>query len=675
MVRKIVSPEQYFASLVGYNSLDVGASWSNSPAEQLAHFKGWPYAAANAIAQKAAQIPLRFYFESMDADGEPTSRELKRNHPLPQLFRRVNSLDTKWTLIYKTICHLDLTGNAYWFLAADKLDAVREIWTLRPDRMKVLPNPQRVVGGYEYRNGSEKLTFSPDEVIHFKYPNPSDDWYGYSPLQAAADSVDADEDQKRARRMSYQRGMFPGMVMRYKGSEMSDEQVENIRRRVERKFQGTGNAGRILILNDDWGEIAPMTGWKPQEMGYLQTARIGRDEILSMFGVPASVAGLSEDVNRAVAEEMTFTFIENVVAPKLALVADYLNQSLMPRFDERIVAEFDIPRLMNRDAERADNEMYLRTGAKTINEVRDEIGLKPVSWGDRPWMSFGSAQVGSAMPDEGEEPEVSARPAMAKGAPRSDAARLAARIFAGAAEGTLLKKTASPRLLLSLRKGATREMRRAGKDPMAFDIHDPRVEKFLKAKGDKIAEDIGETTKAALKDSLAAGLAEGESVDKLARRVATEVYGEDVIDRRGMAIARTETGASYEYGAQEARTQVGAEKKQWITSGDERVRSGHAAADGQTVENEEPFLVAAEAGGHREKLLHPNDMNGSAGNVVNCRCDVVGIYAKGYEAEERYQMAALHDKALQRLESPFQRAMRTYFVGQKTRVLKRLEEE
>jgi len=59
----------------------------------------------------------------------------------------------------------------------------------------------------------------------------------------------------------------------------------------------------------------------------------------------------------------------------------------------------------------------------------------------------------------------------------------------------------------------------------------------------------------------------------------------------------------------------------WITAGDERVRMAHAAANGQRRGLDGVFIVGGEA------LRFPGDPNGSAGNIINCRCNLVmGIF-------------------------------------------------
>jgi SPP1 gp7 family putative phage head morphogenesis protein len=128
-----------------------------------------------------------------------------------------------------------------------------------------------------------------------------------------------------------------------------------------------------------------------------------------------------------------------------------------------------------------------------------------------------------------------------------------------------------------------------------------------------------------IKVQLEEGIREGESMSKLADRVKSEFN--DIAKDDAMRIASTETSAVYGVARQEAMTQAGIEYKQWLTSGLPNVRPAHAAAEGETVKVDEPFLVGG------ERLMHPGDPRGSAGNVINCHCVSIAVKApKGTNA-------------------------------------------
>lgn len=54
--------------------------------------------------------------------------------------------------------------------------------------------------------------------------------------------------------------------------------------------------------------------------------------------------------------------------------------------------------------------------------------------------------------------------------------------------------------------------------------------------------------------------------------------------------------------------------KVWNTQGDEKVRDAHARAEGQEASIDKPFYVGG------EELMYPADPQGSASNIINCRC-------------------------------------------------------
>ncbi len=101
-------------------------------------------------------------------------------------------------------------------------------------------------------------------------------------------------------------------------------------------------------------------------------------------------------------------------------------------------------------------------------------------------------------------------------------------------------------------------------------------------------------------------------------------YSDRLLKLRGDTIARTESIAAANGAGQEAIEQVideglaerGAVQKQWDSTRDGRARPEHWAANGRRVNIDAPFNIGG------EMLMYPGDSNGSAWNVINCRCFV-----------------------------------------------------
>jgi len=91
---------------------------------------------------------------------------------------------------------------------------------------------------------------------------------------------------------------------------------------------------------------------------------------------------------------------------------------------------------------------------------------------------------------------------------------------------------------------------------------------------------------------------------------------------RAALIARTEThnAASFANHAYHLTVQqdLGTKMlKKWIATNDDRTRSTHASANGQTVDMDEKFLVGG------TEMGYAGDSNGGAKNVINCRCVII----------------------------------------------------
>lgn len=129
---------------------------------------------------------------------------------------------------------------------------------------------------------------------------------------------------------------------------------------------------------------------------------------------------------------------------------------------------------------------------------------------------------------------------------------------------------------------------------------------------------------------LIGGIMQGESIPQIAKRIRS-TFESNL--SRSVTIARTET-TRVENSARQDVAETASKsglpmKKKWISTSDERTRPEHVAANGQVVDYDKPFIVGG------EELMYPGDENGSAGNVINCRCTVVSFVDKDALKKQR----------------------------------------
>jgi hypothetical protein len=123
-----------------------------------------------------------------------------------------------------------------------------------------------------------------------------------------------------------------------------------------------------------------------------------------------------------------------------------------------------------------------------------------------------------------------------------------------------------------------------------------------------------------IQSELVIGTAKGESIDKLADRVA---HAGSVSISRAELTARTEVVGASNYGSYDQASLLGGDEgvsKQWLATEDMRTRPDHRLADGQIVPLHSTFSV----GGY--SMLHPGDFTAPASEVCNCRCTIVYVF-------------------------------------------------
>jgi hypothetical protein len=146
------------------------------------------------------------------------------------------------------------------------------------------------------------------------------------------------------------------------------------------------------------------------------------------------------------------------------------------------------------------------------------------------------------------------------------------------------------------------------------------IERFTRVHTAQKVIGIQETTRKAINRVIDVGIREGKTGAEISRDL--RVTGGIDSRFRANRIARTETHSLYNSATNTAIDQTGYKfERVWSTTIDMRTRRrkkgslwDHISANGQRRDQETPFDVSG------ENLMFPGDPNGSAGNVINCRC-------------------------------------------------------
>lgn len=299
------------------------------------------------IAQGAASVGLKV--EQTDEEG--ITRKVTQ-HPLAKLLSRPNPFVGASSLLESLYTHRLVSGNAF-LQAHGGVDgeAPLELHVLRPDRVRVLAGKHGTPIGYRYQVGNQHKDFpinamtGVSRVMHLKAFHPLDDWYGLSPVEAAAYSIDQHNNAGAWNQSLLQNGARPSgaLVVKANGEgisgTLSEEQYHRIKGQMEEQFSGQDNAGRPLLLEGglDWKEMS----LSPKDMDFVEMKNAAARDIALAFGVPPQLLGIPGDNTYSNLAEARLALWEQVILPTVGQLVDGLNNWLTPMFgnDLTIVAD------------------------------------------------------------------------------------------------------------------------------------------------------------------------------------------------------------------------------------------------------------------------------------------------------------------------------------------------
>lgn len=604
-------------------------------------------------------------------------REKVLDHPMLNLWNRPNDWQGNSAFLQAIASYYLISGNSYIEAATNAVGIPQYLYTLRPDRMTVIPDSINRIAGYKFSNGGQGMPFVNGEILHFKDFHPTNDWYGLSPISVAAMSIDSYRNQQRWNSGLLENSARPSGIITYE-DDLSPESLNNIREEFQSKFSGAKNANKPMILEGGkmkWEQMA----FNAKELDFVNSQNLSALQIAQIFNLPPELVGLQPSTYQNRREARKALYTENVL-PMADRFRDDFNNWLPQMFNEPDL--YFEPDLDDIEALQEDREkLWTRLDASedlTLNEKRKAKGYDEVDGGDVILIGTGKSpledildppEVADPFSDEPDNDDESEEDffqdeAAGKEVKRANSFRkemLAIgrmrKRFSRQMESAVKKLFERERLkvieTLAVH-GAIEENIEAGiedsKDAWESLLVSNRL-KTMRAFGDraiaqfkgdnpdietkasqeeifvqqmrvasrlhvaKMIQNVTDSTKKKVRKIIGEGSASGKSIQEITAEVNASYKG--FSKKRAGVIALTETVTAQNRGSLEAinslKTPV---LKVWLWSGitGENERVDHKESDGQAVQTEDHFMVGG------EELLHPGDPLASAGNRVNCHC-------------------------------------------------------
>lgn len=351
------------------------ANWSTHERMEQYGKSLYVFAAVNKIALKTSAIDFRLYrLTSVEGDSEEVL-----DHEILDLVSKFNPFQTRTEFLKTAWINKKLTGEAIWLKLRNKEGKVTELWNLRPDLMTVVQDPAKFIKRYELQkaDGSKEI-FAPEDIIHFREPNPLNPWRGMSPLQPAQHRIETEQLASKYQRNFFGNNARPDALL-LSAETLDGEQRDQMTEAWEDRHQGAQKGGRLGIL--EGGMQYQQVSISQREMDYIESMKYTRDDILVALGVPKSVV-TTDDVNFANADAGIRMFLSETITPEMTQICEVLNEFLIaPDFGEEYYLDFQDPTPADRKT--MTEEFTAGYGRwLTTNEIRAQLNLAPIADGD-----------------------------------------------------------------------------------------------------------------------------------------------------------------------------------------------------------------------------------------------------------------------------------------------------
>ena len=255
------------------------------------------------VAQNAAAVPWQLFRH------ENGHRVELHQHDLIDLLNKPNPMQGRAEFFENICSYYLIAGNSYIEAVGPDGSRPFELWCLRPDRMRIIAAGHAVPQAYRYEVNGKHHDFAINDmngdaaILHLKSFHPLDDWYGASPLEAAAYSIDQHNEAGKWNTSLLQNAARPSGALVYnpKDSAMShsltEEQRQTLKMELEQYYQSADHAGAVMVLEGglDWREMA----LSPKDMDWLAGKDVSARDIAMAFHVPPQLVGVEGSMTYA----------------------------------------------------------------------------------------------------------------------------------------------------------------------------------------------------------------------------------------------------------------------------------------------------------------------------------------------------------------------------------------
>jgi len=309
--------------------------WGSYDAIYRSHL--WPAVLVNKIAHAAARLPLKVYERDED-----NGRNEARDHPYSKLLRNPHPTMDPYSFWLNVMSTLNVFGECFLIKDRDRTGAVRALIPVHPTHWKY--EEQK----WSYEIAGQVTTIKRRNFVHFKFWDALDPHRGMSPLEPLRWTLENEEGVRRANSAMWRNGARPSVVLKHPGN-ISQPAQDRLKRNWEDIHQGVDNFAKTALLEE--GMEAQVLSLNAEEMAYISTRQLNREEVCAGYDVPPPVVHILDRATFSNITEQMRSMYRDTMAPKLKLLESTLETELRdgrmgaagnpePDFSDDVYAEF-----------------------------------------------------------------------------------------------------------------------------------------------------------------------------------------------------------------------------------------------------------------------------------------------------------------------------------------------
>ena len=356
----------------------------------------WVSTLVNKLAYSTARLPFKVY----KRDGQD-GRSDARDSPFARLLRNPNPRHDPFFFWLWTASTFELYGEALWVKVRTAPGRPPiELWPLHPANVYTRRDDDTGRLMYVYHIGTAStplMEWPQDEIVHFKSYNPDNQVRGMSRLEPLRQTITNEDSARRAAGAFWSNGGRPSMALTHPAN-ISDPALLRLKAQWDSIHSGVDNWGKTAILEE--GMTPHFFPLNAEEMQYIESRRMNREEACAVFDVPPPVVHILDRATFSNITEQMRSMYRDTMAPRLGLYEAVVDTQLRADFDPAgsIYAEFLLDEVMRGafEARAVANQSAIFSGQRTPNEVRKQDNLPPLDGGDKLYINSASIPLESA---------------------------------------------------------------------------------------------------------------------------------------------------------------------------------------------------------------------------------------------------------------------------------------